>query len=506
MDAPAATRMWVRAATSSSRSGSEEPAAVVECLSFSVFRGRGLPRTLAAMPAPPTQHKFQAPKGTRDFYPADMAVRRYIENIWRQTSINHGFEEVEGPMFEHTELYTHKSGPGIVSEIFGVFSGKDEAERAELQKTGRAPYALRPEFTPTLARMVAARADALPKPIKWFAIPQHFRAERPQRGRLREFIQWNVDFIGEDSTAADAEVIAVAVNSLRSFGLTANDVKVKVSDRMIFELCLSYDAVPEDNVLLCLDLIDKRGKLDDATLIKQGKTYGMSDETLQSFLLKPVVMSLSDILKPVDSHDDMFVHYAKEHLKYLARRIQELDLIDWCEFDNGIVRGLAYYSGTVFEIHEMSGAERAIAGGGRYDKLIEGFGGPSMPACGFGMGDVVLGLLLKEKGLLKDEDIMRPLSPDAFIISSGAEIAENAFRPLVARLRRAGLHVRHSYKSTKNIGKLLGEADKAGARFAVILDDALGGGVVKLKDLRGGEQREISIEELEAALREGKLE
>ena len=139
--------------------------------------------------------KFQSPKGTRDFYPQDMAVRRYIEGVWRQTSINHGFDEVDGPTFEDIELYKHKSGPGIVSEIFQVYSGKDEQEIAAIRAGKDAPYALRPEFTPTLARMVAAKAAELPRPIKWFAIPTHFRAERPQRGRLREFMQWNVDFI-----------------------------------------------------------------------------------------------------------------------------------------------------------------------------------------------------------------------------------------------------------------------------------------------------------------------
>src|SRR5438552_17696248 len=162
-----------------------------------------------AASSPKTQaREVQAPRGTRDFYPQDMAVRRYIENTWRQVSINHGFDEIEGPTFEHLELYTHKSGPGIASEIFHVFSGKgkDEERVASIASEQAAPYALRPEFTPTLARMVAAKAAELPRPIKWFAIPSHFRAERPQRGRLREFMQWNVDFIGDDSPRADAEV------------------------------------------------------------------------------------------------------------------------------------------------------------------------------------------------------------------------------------------------------------------------------------------------------------
>lgn len=468
-----------------------------------MFRERGLPRTLAAMPAPPTQHKFQAPKGTRDFYPADMAVRRHIESIWRQTSINHGFEEVEGPMFEHTELYTHKSGPGIVSEIFGVFSGKDEAERAELQKTGRAPYALRPEFTPTLARMVAARADALPKPIKWFAIPQHFRAERPQRGRLREFMQWNVDFIGDDSPAADAEVIAVAIGALDKAGLTPKDIQVKLSHRQVIAGWIKKCGVADTSVSSVMSLLDKRSRVTSDAFRSECSLLSFDIDLFDQRIEELTSMFERD---PNDEEHKFKTSLMSEYdpLLYFWEEIEQRGLEDWCRFDMSIVRGLAYYTGTVFEI--IAEGERAIAGGGRYDNLIESFGGPKLPACGFGMGDVVLGLLLKEKGLLKDEDVMRPVWPDVFVISSGAEVAEKELRPLVARLRRAGLHVRHSYKSTKNIGKLLGEADKAGARFAVILDDALGGGVVNLKDLRGGEQREISIEELEAALREGKLE
>lgn len=471
--------------------------------------------TPAPAPGSSSQHKFQAPKGTRDFYPADMAVRRHIESIWRQTSINHGFEEVEGPMFEHTELYTHKSGPGIVSEIFGVFSGKDEAERAELQKTGRAPYALRPEFTPTLARMVAARADALPKPIKWFAIPQHFRAERPQRGRLREFMQWNIDIVGaEDSVEAraeaDAEVIAVLINSLQRFGLSPADVKARISSRVMLPWLLQKCGVVPDKLSDAYVYLDRRAKLPVDRADSEVKLLGLDVHTFDELcrLLTRRFRDGAPLIPPAnpislaEKKYAAFVNegYAFNDVGLLLEQLRNRGIESWCEVDFSIVRGLAYYTGTVFEI--IAEGERAIAGGGRYDKLIESFGGPSMPACGFGMGDVVLGLLLKEKGLLKDEDIMRPLSPDAFIISSGAEVAEKEFRPLVARLRRAGLHIRHSYKSTKNIGKLLGEADKAHARFAVILDDALSGGVVKLKDLRGGEQREIRLDELEASLRE----
>jgi len=174
-------------------------------------------------------HVIQKPSGTRDLYPQDLLRKRYIEKAWRDTSIRHGFDEVDGPTFEYSDLYAVKSGEGILNEVFGVFSGKDDEQRSG---GGRAPYALRPEFTPTLARMYAAKAGSLGKPTKWFWQQNCFRAERPQRGRLREFGQWNVDLIGgEDSVTADADVLSCNVSLLEGIGLSPADVKVRLSDR-----------------------------------------------------------------------------------------------------------------------------------------------------------------------------------------------------------------------------------------------------------------------------------
>src|SRR5262245_9218677 len=226
-------------------------------------------------PAAPMRRQFQAPKGTRDFYPADMAVRRYIEGVWRQVSINHGFDEVEGPTFEYLDLYAHKSGPGIANELFQVFSGKDESELAELQKSGKAPFALRPEFTPTLARMVAARAAELPRPIKWFAIPSHFRAERPQRGRLREFLQWNVDFIGDESPAADAEVIATAVAAMEVLGLTEREARIRLNHRWFPTVVLGRMGFQGDLAAKAFALLDKRQKMSHAEFQAQAQEIGL---------------------------------------------------------------------------------------------------------------------------------------------------------------------------------------------------------------------------------------
>ena len=434
--------------------------------------------------------KFQSPKGTRDFYPAEMAVRRRIEAAWRDASVAFGFDEIDGPTFEHLELYTAKSGEGIVNELFSFrrAGGSDD-------------YALRPEFTPTLARMAAARAAQLPVPIKWFAVPNFFRAERPQRGRLREFYQWNVDLLGAEGPAIDAEVIGVAVAALARLGLTHTDVRVKISHRVAAAKLVRALGVAEESVAGAFELLDRRDKMPPEEFTKRAAALGLAGDALARFE--------SAVRTRVQVGEDLGVlasaaGIAADELGELAALRDALvaaDLAPWCEFDLGIVRGLAYYTGTVFEIHEASGGERAIAGGGRYDGLVELFGGPKTPAMGFGMGDVVLGLVLADRGLLpKDGNELLP-RPDAFVVSAGEPAADAELPRLVARLRADGFHVRHSYKATRNVGKLLADASKQRARFAVILGAELAEGRAMLKDLASGEQRPVALAELANLLR-----
>jgi histidyl-tRNA synthetase len=434
--------------------------------------------------------KFQSPKGTRDFYPAEMAVRRRIEAAWRDASVAFGFDEIDGPTFEHLELYTAKSGEGIVNELFSFrrAGGSDD-------------YALRPEFTPTLARMAAARAAQLPVPIKWFAVPNFFRAERPQRGRLREFYQWNVDLLGAEGPAIDAEVIGVAVAALARLGLKHTDVRVKISHRVAAAKLVRALGVAEESVAGAFELLDRRDKMPPEEFTKRAAALGLAGDALARFE--------SAVRTRVQVGEDLGVlasaaGIAAAELGELAALRDALvaaDLASWCEFDLGIVRGLAYYTGTIFEIHEASGGERAIAGGGRYDGLVELFGGPKTPAMGFGMGDVVLGLVLADRGLLpKDGNELLP-RPDAFVVSAGEPAADAELPRLVARLRADGFHVRHSYKATRNVGKLLADASKQRARFAVILGAELAEGRAMLKDLASGEQRPVVLAELSNLLR-----
>lgn len=427
-------------------------------------------------------HKFQAPKGTRDFYPDEMAVRRYIEGCWRSVSTNHGFDEIEGPNFEHLELYTAKSGPGIVSELFSF-----------RRSGGDTDYALRPEFTPTLARMAAVRSANLPVPTKWFSIPVHFRAERPQRGRLREFVQWNVDVIGDPSPRADAEVIGVAAGLLERLGLKPDQVGIRLSHRGLVGGLLEGAGVSADNLTAAFELLDRRDKMKPEEFSKKAVALGLSDDLIARFT-NTASIALADV-----GSLDAGASAELEDFRELCRLLEESGLGPWCAIDLGIVRGLAYYTGMVFEVHDSE--ERAVAGGGRYDQLIELFGGRPTPAVGFAMGDVVIRLILEKHGLLADPTEYLP-RPDVFIIATADEAAQSAFRPLVAALRQAGLHVRHSYKATKNLGKLLGEAGKVRSRYAVILDAQCAAGEAQLKNLETGEQTATPIGDLEGLLRE----
>ncbi|UCD75230.1 MAG: histidine--tRNA ligase [Phycisphaerales bacterium] len=443
--------------------------------------------SLHSLPMAGNTHKFQAPKGTRDFYPPAMAVRRYIESVWREVSINHGFEEIDGPTFEHLELYTAKSGPGIVSELFSF-----------RREGGDADYALRPEFTPTLARMYASAAQTLPKPVKWFCIPNFFRAERPQRGRLREFFQWNADIIGDDSPSADAEVIAVTVGVLEKFGFTPDQVKVKISHRDVVRDLLMHLGIKEQDLQTTFELIDRRDKIPDHEFEASLGQLGLSIDRIYDIKrLSGAPFEIGEEYQIAEYFEGV-PKSGIESLERLGSELRDRGLRPWCHYNFSIVRGLAYYTGTVFEV--IAEGERSVAGGGRYDKLVELVGGPLTPAVGIAMGDVVLRLILEDRGLLGETEEYLP-RPDVFVISA-LDDDGGQMRKLVADLRRSGLHARHSYRATKNVGKLLGEAGKVRARFAVILGKELEDGAVALKDLESGDQREVKVELLVQTLKD----
>lgn len=433
---------------------------------------------------------FQAPKGTRDFYPSDMAVRRYIEDIWRKVSIRHGFQEVDGPTFELLDLYKIKSGDEIVSQLF---SFTDRGERK---------LALRPEFTPTLARMVAEKAAGLPRPIKWFSIPRCYRAEQPQKGRLREFIQWNVDFIGEASDRADRQCLAVCVDALLECGLTASDIRIGWNHRELLTKALTSTFVAPDRVSNAYYVLDRLQKYDLAArnaLYHEQQCTPQEREHFESFARAFGVPGGNPV-----GIGDFAGNWPADVLKSIQvfeQRLADTGLAELCRFDLSVVRGLAYYTGFVFEVMDAQGQNRAIAGGGRYDQLIEMFGGPAMPAVGFGMGDVVLEILLRERHKLPEK--LMPVA-DVFVINALEDSA--VADQLITQLRRSqwnaahsviirpGLNVQTSYRGTRNIGKLLQEASGSGARIALILaPEEAGRGMLKLKNLADRSEMEIAL-------------
>ena len=387
--------------------------------------------------------------GFRDFFPPEHAALRVIFQAWREASRCSGFTEYEGPELESLELYTEKSGEEIVGQLY------------HFQDKGEREVALRPEMTPTLARMVASQHRNYRKPIKWFSIPRLFRYERPQKGRHREHYQWNCDMVGEKSVMAEAELIGTLCLGLSLLGLSAKDVVVKVSDRSWWDSFLEKEGVGEaerPGVLRALDRME-------------GATQEQRREKLGG--LAPAVEAVWQG-RSEDSEAVQGVH----------RGVKGLGYGDWCETDYRVVRGLAYYTGVVFEVHDRAGKLRAVAGGGRYDGLLKRLGGEDLPAVGFGMGDAVLAELLREKGMS---------TPSA----GGAEIfvvAESAQQEMawdvVGQLRRSGFSTDYDPGAGK-WGKQLEMAEAKGARWALLVGREVGEGKLGVKELATRKQSEI---------------
>lgn len=426
--------------------------------------------------------KLKSPKGTRDLYPEDLLKQRYITDAWRRVSIRHGFDEIAGPTFEHLDLYKIKSGEGIVSELFSF-----------RREGGDDDYALRPEFTPTLARLYAAKAASLPSPTKWFTAGPYFRAERPQRGRLREFLQWNCDVIGDSTPVAAVEVAMPLMDLCIDLGL-GSSLALKLNDREMVGSIGEALGVPRDDLQLFYQAIDQLEKKSPDQVIAWLRSIGVEGEALRR-----VESASNEFTTMVRSSESM--ETALQRLGASMEGYERLKLV-WmslenmgypAEVDRSIARGLAYYTGTVFEL--IADGERAVAGGGRYDNLIELFGGPPTPAVGFGMGDVVLSLLLEDKNLMPEgaelrEAVSQPavsVRPEVFVIADEdqAELVE----PLLASLRRGvqdrshdesrpwasdryfirPLHARRSYRAKRK--KQMQDASAQFAQFAVTINE-----------------------------------
>lgn len=416
--------------------------------------------------------------GFRDFPPEELALRSHIMKAWRRVSRRYGFLEYDGPPLESLDLYAEKSGDEIVGQLY-AFTDKGERQ-----------VALRPEMTPSLARILGDRSRGMSKPIRWFSMPQLFRYERQQRGRLREHFQWNVDLVGEESVAADAEVLAVAIDGLREFGLTSEDFRARVSDRRVLSALLGVLGVSEEELPAAFAVIDKleRQPREKAVETLAGAT-GL-DAAQAGHVLETVASATLDTLQEMlGSRDD--AGQDVERLRDYLGALGAMGLGDYVEIDLGIVRGLAYYTGIVFELFDRQGELRAICGGGRYDRLLELVGGEPLPAVGFGMGDVVLGELLAERDLVPEF----ASTLDYFIVTVSWEQRDEALR-LAHALREKGHSVSYALRE-QGVGKQMKVAGKEGAREVFILGpDELARGCVVARDMTSGSEREIELDTL----------
>jgi histidyl-tRNA synthetase len=406
---------------------------------------------------------MQALPGFRDFLPEDCAKRNYIFERWREVARRYGFVEWEGPVLEPTELYKKKSGAEIVDQLFN-FTDKGERE-----------VALRPELTPTLARVIVAHEREFKKPLKWFSIGQFFRYEKQQRGRLREHFQLNCDIIGESDLAADIELVALCIDALRAFGFTEKDFLVRVSDREFWTDFLREKNVPSDRWDELLEAIDKSGREPrEKTVEKLGK------------LADPIFATLKSGGKSAK-------------LDKLVDGIRGRGLADVVEIDVGVVRGLAYYTGIVFEVFDRARKFRAIAGGGRYDNLISQLsdGAMSMPALGFAMGDVVLGELINQTPQAR-ERIEKAIATagkiDIYIVIAKEERRANALTQ-IQELRDHGYRVDYSLTGEK-VGRQFQAAEDVGAALAILYGDEWP--QVKIKTLATREELLIDNRELQS--------
>jgi histidyl-tRNA synthetase len=415
------------------------------------------------------------PKGTRDFYPEDMRLRTWLFDQWRQVAKAYAFSEYDAPVLESEALYTRKAGEDVTQQLYNFV---DKGDRA---------VALRPEMTPSLARMVMAKKGGLPMPLKWFSLPQCWRYERMTRGRRREHFQWNMDIWGVDGVEAEAELLSAMVTFFEKVGLTSDDVGIKVNSRLVIGEVLTELGIPEDKFAATCVLVDKLDKVPLDSIRGELEELGLD---------RSVVERLTEVLtnKSVDSIREVLGadSAAVKQLEQLLALCEAYGISDWILFDASVVRGLAYYTGVVFEAFDRKGELRAIAGGGRYDKLLETFGGDPTPACGFGFGDAVIVELLKERNVLPS---FESSGFDFVVFAMQPELYQAAIS-VVSKLREAGqtVDIVLQDKKPKWVFK---HADRIGAKYCVIVaPDEFERGEVSVKDLIDGEQRTIKIDQL----------
>ena len=418
---------------------------------------------------------FQTLPGFREFYPDALARRNHLFRLWRQTAHTFGFAEYDAPVLEPLELYKTKSGDEIEAQLFS-FTDKGGRE-----------VALRPEMTPTVCRLVGEKASSLKRPIKWFSIAEFYRYERMQKGRGRCFFQFNADIFGEPGVEAETELIALLTQCLCSFGLTAEDFFVRLSDRNLWFYYLEALGLDDARARGILGAVDRYEKLGDDAFKGYVEQFGPLDPALKEKVLAFLQIKSIDVLEAT------LAPYAQEKLtarladwKKLLGNLDAMGLSRFVTVDLGVVRGLAYYTGFVFEAFDRKGELRALAGGGRYDNLVGKLGYAEMPAVGFAIGDMTFALLLEQRGLMPNF----VQAPDVYAVIGGEKERLEAFADIHA-LRAAGFRVEYPMKDLA-FGKQFKAASESGAKLAIIYGgDELAKGVVKIRDLTDRTEHEV---------------
>lgn len=438
---------------------------------------------------------FQTLPGFREFYPEDLVRRSHLFRLWRQAANTFGFAEYDAPVLEPLELYTAKSGPEIEGQLFSF-----------TDKGGR-QVALRPEMTPTVCRLVGAKANALKRPIKWFSIGEFYRYERMQKGRGRCFHQFNADIFGEPGPEAEIELIALLIQCFSAFGLTEEDFHVRLSDRNLWFYYLGALGLDDARIRGVLGAVDRYEKYGDDAFKGYAEQFGALDEGLKARILAflkinslaAIEQAIGELSAPAGGAgapaDKLQTRLAD--WKKLLGALDAMGLARFVTVDFGVVRGLAYYTGFVFEAFDRKGELRALAGGGRYDDLVEKLGGPALPAVGFAIGDMTFGLLLEQRGLAPKF----VTGPEVYCVIGGEAERLAAFRDIHA-LRSAGFRVEYPLKDLA-FGKQFKAAAESGAKVALIYGgDELAKGVVKLRDLTQRSEVEVPRDQVAAAVRD----
>jgi histidyl-tRNA synthetase len=412
-------------------------------------------------------------KGTRDFYPEEMAVRLWLYDQIKTVSQSFGYQEYEGPILEKIDLYAAKSGEELVKEQAFVFPDRS----GEL-------ITLRPELTPTVARMVAQRQKQLTYPVRWWSFGPFWRYEKPQKGRTREFFQWNIDIFGVNSAESDAELIAIAAAFFKRVGLSAHQVGIFLNDRRLMDQELQrLDLVDPAKKKAVFRLIDRRDKL--------------RPDEWQAYAVQEIGLSENQFEQVKSLLDDENLWKKSPELTRVFQLLTAMGLGDYLHYSPEVIRGLEYYTGTVFEARDMDREGRAILGGGHYDNLVSDVGGDPLPGVGFAMGDVMVGLVLKKYGCIPELSLM---PANVLVTVFSAELMEKSFSA-ANYLREAGIPTICFTEAVK-LPKQFKYADRIGSRFVVVIGpDEAANGQVTLKDLSKGEQRTIEMDRLAEEIR-----